>query len=664
VKSLKATLPACLCAGIALLAAQDQPRQPFQTEVNYIRVDMYPTAGGKPVTDLAAEDVEVLEDGVPQRVANFEHISITGPRSQTTERDPSTVADMRRAAADPRARLFVLFIDPRFVGNIASAEIRRPLVDALNRLVGGNDLIAVMTPSMSAQGLTFRRRTEGIEALLAERWGEREWPGITDPVEFKYEACYPDLRGTATAGISPEMIRRRREKLTLDALEDLAAYLSWLREERKAVITISEGWPLYGPNRQLTRPIDVSIGVRPVVIDPKTGRPTAGDPTGLKIDYATCENDRVALSEIMHEQRFLRIMQAANRGNVSFYPIDPRGLLASSAPPPSLRTMADMTDGLAIVNAGSMDAGLRRMVDDLSSYYLLGYYSPVKADGRFHRITVRVKRPGVDVRARPGYLAEKGLSTRAGQPAPAAANAASPADTAETRLIAKSLGALSAFSRERPLHLQAVAGSRAPEEAGVWTIVEVARNAGGEDWSKGGTADFTLVDASGTSVATAQAPLLTTAGPISARVFLKPSSSAAAGEYQVRVKAIGAGVLPASDSARVSLNSGSGADGALFSRRGITTGNREVPTADLRFRRTERLIALVPTLSADPVSARLLDRAGNAMGIPVTASIRQDADGSRWRAADVLLAPLAAGDYLIELTTSSERTVAAFRVLP
>ena len=64
--------------------------------------------------------------------------------------------------------------------------------------------------------------------------------------------------------------------------------------------------------------------------------------------------------------------------------------------------------------ANGIDAGLQRINDDLSSYYLLGFYSTQKQDGKFHKLTVRVTRKGVETRARRGYLA---LTTAASAPA-------------------------------------------------------------------------------------------------------------------------------------------------------------------------------------------------------------------------------------------------------
>ena len=90
----------------------------------------------------------------------------------------------------------------------------------------------------------------------------------------------------------------------------------------------------------------------------------------------------------------------------------------------SLRTLAEATDGLAIVDSNDLAGGLRRVVNDLSLYYLLGYYSSGKLDGKFHSIKVRVKRPGVQVRARRGYLAATPAAVTAAAAAAAAARVA------------------------------------------------------------------------------------------------------------------------------------------------------------------------------------------------------------------------------------------------
>jgi len=99
-------------------------------------------------------------------------------------------------------------------------------------------------------------------------------------------------------------------------------------------------------------------------------------------------------------------------------------------------------------------------------------------------------------------------------------------------------------------------------------------------------------------------------------------------------------------------------------RRGASTGNKEVPTADLRFRRSEQVRVEIPTQSSDPVTARLLDRTGKPLAVPVTAAVRDDSDGSRWVTAQLALAPLAPGDYAVEITSADKRMISAFRVVP
>src|SRR4029077_7894976 len=84
----------------------------------------------------------------------------------------------------------------------------------------------------------------------------------------------------------------------------------------------------------------------------------------------------------------------------------------------SLRTLSENTDGRAIVNRNDLVAGMKQITRDASAYYLIGYNSSqAPSDGKFHEIKVRVKRPGVDVRARKGYWALNAEQT-ARAPAP------------------------------------------------------------------------------------------------------------------------------------------------------------------------------------------------------------------------------------------------------
>src|SRR5688500_20214581 len=60
----------------ALAAQTPQDRPTFRSGANYVRVDMYATRDGKPVNDLSAADLEVLEDGGAQKIVDFEHVVV------------------------------------------------------------------------------------------------------------------------------------------------------------------------------------------------------------------------------------------------------------------------------------------------------------------------------------------------------------------------------------------------------------------------------------------------------------------------------------------------------------------------------------------------------------------------------------------------------------
>ena len=77
----------------SIAAGQDQPPRPtFRTEANYVRVDVFPTKGGAPVSDLTQADFEILEGGAPQKIEQFEHIAIQGAGSQDTRIEPIPAA--------------------------------------------------------------------------------------------------------------------------------------------------------------------------------------------------------------------------------------------------------------------------------------------------------------------------------------------------------------------------------------------------------------------------------------------------------------------------------------------------------------------------------------------------------------------------------------------
>ena len=71
----------------------------------------------------------------------------------------------------------------------------------------------------------------------------------------------------------------------------------------------------------------------------------------------------------------------------------------------ALRTLAENTDGRAIVNRNDLGTAMKQIIRDASAYYLVGYTTQAPSDGKFHEIKVRVKRPGVQVRSRRGFWA-------------------------------------------------------------------------------------------------------------------------------------------------------------------------------------------------------------------------------------------------------------------
>jgi VWFA-related protein len=567
-----------LVLSAAFIAAGPQQQPPFKAGTNFVRVDVYPTRDGVPVDDLSVKDFQIAEDGVAQKIESFEHVSIT-PAMAGERVDPSSPSRAAELVADPHRRVFVIFLDTGNVHVDSAGNIREPLITLLTNMLGPDDLVGLMEPSMSPDAIAFGRKTEVIENGLRTNWpwGRRDTLKL-DPQEQLYASCWPptmsDPEGPdGLTNRARQVITRYRERVAFDALRDLVHHMGAMREGRTAVITVSEGWVLYKPNEQLTHirrnPI-TGAAEDPI---PGTPRPVGVGPGGTLVtnpqpyddqSQERCDKEQMELAMADNERIIRDIFEDANRANVSFYPIDPRGLPAADAdigpnppPPPSvdhavlvqridtLRMLAENTDGVAFVNNNDLTGQMRRLAADLTSYYLLGYSSTnARLDGGFRKIKVRVTRPGIEVRARHGYRAASAAEIAAAKKA-----ADAPKPVANAALNAELNELARAGREERPA---------------------TARNVAGE---------------------------------------------------------------PA------------------FFRRGPATGNALQRTTAREFSRTERLhIEMLPG-EATAWTGALLDRTGKRLPIPVTTGDRTDpSTGQRWLTADLMLAPLGAGDYAIELT--------------
>ena len=659
----------------------------FRTETNFVRVDAFPTKDGKPLFGLTADDFEVFEDDVRQRIQTFEHVVIDTGTPMAARIEPNSVREGERMAANPRNRVFVVFLDVPHVEVSGSHHIKEPLIRLLSGMMGPDDLVAVMTPLMPPTELTFGRKTEVIEQQLRDNWpwGKRFALSPMDAREQDYAGCYPrqSSDSSATSRLAKEMIDRRRERLVLESLHDLVTYLGGIREERKAILTITEGWQLYRPNAELTKlrkdPLtgleDPIPGHEPIGVGPdgvlRRSPHTVTSGGATKYD---CDSDRLTLASMDNDRYFRDLLDLANRWNASFYPIDPRGLPAVDDPigpdpplPPHvsqarlkyklerLKELAENTDGLAILNNNDLHQGLKRVSEDLTSYYLLGYYSTnTKLDGTFRSLKVRVKKPGVNMRARRGYRAATEADVRSAR---AAASVAVPeATAAATTAIAE----LARIRPDVPFVLRAVAGpsGSASEVSAIWIAGELQTGKGIE----GGAA---TIEISGGGIAeTTTAELKAGERAFLLRVPLsKPLAQA---DVRARFVPAGTGTIPYSYTTRVA------APGALASplvfRRGLSTANRMQPAANLQFARSDRVRFEIPIAAGDkPGAGRLLDKTGQPSPVPVAISERTDeTSGQRWLVADVAVAALGDGDYVVELSASSggveKKVMTAIRV--
>ena len=144
------------------------------------------------MTDLTADDFEVLEDNAPQQVTSFELVRARGVVPDSARVEPNTVAESRERAARPDARVFVLFLDTLHVQVEGSYRAQYAGGALLDRVIGAGrsgrrDDARDVGPQhhLLAADRADRRRCSPTNWA----WGERGSRSPSDPRENDSEAC-------------------------------------------------------------------------------------------------------------------------------------------------------------------------------------------------------------------------------------------------------------------------------------------------------------------------------------------------------------------------------------------------------------------------------------------------------------------------------------------
>ena len=372
------------------------PRATFKSGLDLVVVNVVVRdKAGTPVRGLTRDDFVVLEDGKPQTVSSFDFEEIENaavPSMETTTvlgalTKPAAPAAAAPAAAEARPtadmkdrRLIVLFYD---LGAMQPEEVSRAVQsgrDYVNTKMAPADVLAVvsLTTSLAVDQDFTADRTALLAAL-----------NRLSPVEGSSAAASTDAEiapdtGNAFVADDTEFNIFNTDR-RLDALRAVADVLAGI-EQKKSIIYFSGGVTQQGMDNQAALRTLVDRAVRAnVSIYAADTRGLAALPAGGDASTASVRGTGAFSGRAMSSQR------------ESF-----------SAAQDTLTTIAEDTGGKAFFDVNEFAEVFDKVVEDTSSYYLLGYTSTNPArDGRFRRIRVTLKQPGYKLEFRSGYYAPR-----------------------------------------------------------------------------------------------------------------------------------------------------------------------------------------------------------------------------------------------------------------
>jgi VWFA-related protein len=658
----------------------DQPQPPiFRGGINFVRVDVIisDNKSGAPIADLKQSDFEVAEDGKPQTIESFKFIKLDGGTADAVKEPPREIRtdeDEEMEAARDDVRLFAIFLDDYHVRRGTSMAVRGQLAQFVDTQLGPSDMIGVMYPLESTASVRMTRNHAAVVRGLQQFIGRKYEYEPKNQFEENY-AHYPT-----------ETVERIRNQVSLSAIRSLIVHMGSLKEGRKSLILISEGYSNLPPPQM--RNADATM---PGFGNPNAFNPTAGDNNP--------NEDRAQwLASVDMESDLREIYDTANRNNVAIYAVDPRGLPGFefdineniglrtdskylSSTMDTLRTLAEQTDGRAIVNRNDIAVGMKQITRDASAYYLIGYSSSTApSDGKFHEIKVRVKRPGLQVRARKGYWALNAEQTaRAMAPKAVVPKPVEEAITAAVSRPGKASVVRTWIGTSRGENgktrvtfvwepIVRPPGDRAGAGEEPARVSLIAASMDGSPYFRGRVPAVALASASPASAATAS-----TAAP---KTPSRVTFDAAPGKMQLRVSVEGTTSQVLDTEIReITVPDLTGAEPLLGTPelfRARTARDLQqlkadvdaVPLATREFSRTDRLIIRVPVYgpgdTPPALSVHLLNRAGSPMQeLPTGASPKPGE-----QQVELPLAGLAPGEYVLEIKAAGSETkeLVGFRV--
>jgi VWFA-related protein len=396
----------------AVEAPADQPSVTFRVEVNYVEVDAVVTdAQGTPIRDLTKDDFEVLEDGRRQQVTSFSLVDIPIERAERPLFAAAPIEADVQTNDSVEGRIYLIVLDDLHTDFTRTPRVRAAAVRFIEQNFGTNDMAAVAFTGRAGDGQDFTNNPRLLINSINKFQGRKLRSATLERIQNA--RVNPTTQQLEPGDDIEQMDRAFRARSMANSVRKLSEFMAGVRGRRKSLLLIGEG---------VDYDIYEAVGI------------LGSTASSVLLDT----HDAIA---------------AATRGNVTVYALDPRGLANADADlievagtvgdagsrsiqeelrlsQDSLRVLADSTGGFAAVNQNDLNGAFDRIVSENSSYYMLGFYSTNdRRSGRFRKLEVRVKRPGLRVRNRSGYFEARGRAPS--QPKEAASpNALAPAISA------------------------------------------------------------------------------------------------------------------------------------------------------------------------------------------------------------------------------------------